>query len=177
MAPKKIKMIIAGAMITGWVIFIIVASVLFKRVPPLVFVLLGIFMVLDLLIISVIMRKPKPCEQLSNGTLQSDSTPYSDSLISIDDNGLTIQLYYFPVGSKRVNFSDIEKVEAYKGGNMRLWGSNDFRTWFGLDNQRMHREMTFIIKQRNKWSRVGFTCEDSKRVANILRSKTIFEVR
>jgi hypothetical protein len=175
---KKMGLIIVGAMLLSWASVFAVLAVIPKHVPPIVYILLVIFMTIDLFMIFIIMgKKTRLQEYPSSGTLQSDSTPYSDSLISIDDNGLTIRLYYFPFGAKRVNFSDIEKIEVYKGGNMRLWGSDNFRTWFGLDWKRINRTMTFIIKRKNKWSRIGFTCEDSEKVANILRSKTILEFK
>ena len=116
---------------------------------------------------------------LSSITEQDATMPYSDNLISIDEKGITIKLFRFPFGAKRVNFSDIETIQVLKGGCMRLWGSDDLssRTWFGLDWERMSRPMRFVIKQKNKWRRVGFTCENSESVVGILRSKSLLQIQ
>jgi hypothetical protein len=174
---KKVKLLIAGSMLLSFAVIIAVLAVLHKTLPPVVYIVVGIFFILDLLVVFVIFASPVKRTQISSTPMgQAGVIPYSDSLISIDDEGITIRLFYFPFGAKRVNFSDVEVVQALKGGSMRMWGSDDFRTWFGLDWGRMSRPMTFVIKQKNKWSRVGFTCEDSDSVAEILRSKNLLQI-
>jgi len=173
----KTKLVVVGGILSSIVVVIAVLVLSHKTLPPVVYIVLGIFIVFDLLIAFVFLRAPVNRGPISLSPVShSDSISYSDNLISIDNEGIKIHLYYFPFGAKRINFSDIEVVHVFKGGCLRLWGG-DFRTWFGLDWGRMVRQMTFIIKQKNKWSRIGFTCEDSERVANILRSKTILEVQ
>lgn len=108
---------------------------------------------------------------------QTDGLLYSDNLIYIDDNGLTIRLFYFPLGSKRIRFSDIETVTGFKGSYWRLWGTGDFRTWFGFDEERMDRPMRFIIRRKDKWSRIGFTCENPEAVIKILQDKGLYQTK
>jgi len=174
----KFKLIITALMLVPLVVIIIVGAVIPSRLPPIVYVVVGIFSAIDLLIVYMFLwRTPKQAKYFSNSASYSDGILYSDRLIYIDDNGLTIRLFYFPFGSKRVNFSDIAVVQAFKGGCMRIWGSDNLRTWFGLDWGRMYRSMTFVIKRKNAWSRIGFTAKDSERVVSILRSRNLLEIR
>jgi hypothetical protein len=172
---NKIKLIIAAVILSSVAVFIVVlyiASAVMHKIPTHIALIIGIvFSITDITIAVIFITKPGTPTQTNSNPNGHAGIPYSDSLISIDDEGITIKLFYFPYGAKRVNFSNVEVVQAFKGGCMRLWGSGDFRTWFGLDWGRMSRKMTFIIKQKNKWGRVGFTCEDSDSVAKILQSK------
>lgn len=175
---KKTILVIMGMMLLGWFIAIIVLALCCKHIPPVVFIILGTLMVLDVLLLlglSMIPVSHGPIE--FNPISPSGSVSYSDNLIRINENEIKIKLFYFPFGSKRIKFPDIEIVQAYKGGCLRLWGSGDFRTWFGLDWGRMNREITFIITRKNKWSRIGFTCKDSQYVAGILRSKNLLQIQ
>ncbi len=174
---KKMKIIVVGAMLLSMLAAIVVLAALHKSIPPVIYIVLGVFILTDSLIIFVFLRSSAKRSQISSSPMgQAGTIPYSDGLISIDDKGITIRLFYFPFGSKRVNFADIEVVQAFKGGCMRLWGG-DFRTWFGLDWGCMGRSMTFVIRQKNKWHRVGFTCENSESVAEILRSKNLLQIQ
>ncbi|MEN6385597.1 MAG: hypothetical protein ABFD79_10410 [Phycisphaerales bacterium] len=102
------------------------------------------------------------------------SMHYTDKLVAIDDEGITLKKYYHPFcNSKRVKYSDIKTIKALPGGCARLWGSGDFQTWFGLDWGRMKRKMTFIIEIKNSWFRSGFTCKDSDTVYKILKAKNL----
>lgn len=99
---------------------------------------------------------------------------YSDKLIEIGQDSILIRNYYFPFGSKRVYFSDIERITVHKptllSGKYRYMGTGDFRTWFSPDN-RTKRDKIFIMKIKNKWWRAGFTAEDSQTVLNLLKDK------
>jgi len=50
---------------------------------------------------------------------------YSDSLVEITEDSILFRDYYYPRGSKRVNFSDIENMLVKKptlmNGRWRLW--------------------------------------------------------
>ncbi|OHB48563.1 MAG: hypothetical protein A2Y10_13495 [Planctomycetes bacterium GWF2_41_51] len=99
-------------------------------------------------------------------------------MIEIDSDGITIKHFYFPFAAKkRINFRDIKTVQAYNGGCMRLWGSGDFRTWFGIDWNRTNRKMTFVIEHNNSWFKTGFTCKDSVSVAQILKLKNLLNIK
>ena len=99
---------------------------------------------------------------------------YSDKLIEISENSILIRNYYFPFGSKRIFWADIENIVIYQpsllNGKYRYWGTGDFHTWFPPDN-RLKRDKIFIIKLEKKWWHVGFTVENSQAVINLLRNK------
>jgi hypothetical protein len=100
---------------------------------------------------------------------------YADKLVEITDGEIPLRYYYFPFGSKRVKFSEIDHVVAKEptllNGKWRIWGTGDFRTWFPFDASRPSRDKIFVVSFANKRQRIGFTVEDSNRVQEILRNK------
>jgi hypothetical protein len=101
---------------------------------------------------------------------------YSDKLIEIRDNTILFRNYYFPTFStKTVKFQEIEKIvlekPTFKKGKYRFWGTGDFTHWFPLDDQRSKRDVIFILFQKNKKIKIGFTVEDSKKVRELLKGK------
>ncbi len=99
---------------------------------------------------------------------------YRDRLIEISDDSILFLNYYYPFGNKRVSFSHIDTVSVQKpsilSGKYRYYGTGDFRTWFPPDN-RSSRDKIFILRQKNKWWRVGFTVENSQVVLDLLKSR------
>ncbi len=100
---------------------------------------------------------------------------YSDRLIEIGKDWIRFLNYYFPFGSKRVAFSEVDGVVAkeptWSNGKWRIQGTVDFRTWFPRDWKRPARDRIFFISFAGKRSRIGFTAEDSQKVTNILNEK------
>jgi hypothetical protein len=100
---------------------------------------------------------------------------YSDGLLDITDDAVVLKRYYFPFGSKRVPFSDIEhiasEVPTFLNGKWRLWGTGTFTTWFPLDWRRPLRDRLFFMTLSDGSWRIGFTAEDSKRVSEIFMQK------
>lgn len=100
---------------------------------------------------------------------------YSDSLVEITQDAIRFKGYYFPFGSKRVRFADIEQVTAEKpsllNGRYRIQGSGDLRTWFPRDWGRAGRPEIFFARLRGSSRRIGFTVEDAGQVEQILRDK------
>jgi len=173
------KELIRKALIIAFLPLIVIVFLFLPR--PILRIVLPIFVTLVVLRACMgqvnVLRLLTTRKRSTGSVSQSDGHLYCDKLIYIDDNALTIRLYYFPFGSKRVNFSEIETVIGYKGCCMRLWGTGDFWTWFGCDWGRMRREMVFVIKRKGKWSRVGFTCQDCDAVIKILQSRGLYETR
>lgn len=103
------------------------------------------------------------------------NTLYSDKLLEINDDSILICKYYYPFGSKRIQYEDIENITVYKTSShfdmYRLWGTGDFHTWYPPDNRRPKREKIFIIKLKKKYWRPGFTVEDSQTVLDLLKNK------
>jgi len=101
---------------------------------------------------------------------------YSDKLIEISNDAITLRKYYFPTFSKKiVKISEIEKIVIKKPtlmtGKFRLWGTGDFFHWFPLDQHRTKREVIFFLSMKNKKIKIGFTVEDSAKVIEILKEK------
>jgi hypothetical protein len=100
------------------------------------------------------------------------STLYKDELIEVSDEELVFHRYYYPFGGdKHVPLSRIASVRVRLGGSWRLWGTGDLRTWFPQDNKRPRRDRIFIISLRDSFRRIGFTVEDSQKVADIFRER------
>ena len=97
---------------------------------------------------------------------------YKDQLIEVSDEELVFHRYYFPFGGdKHVPLSRIESVRVRLGGSWRLWGTGDLRTWFPQDNKRPSRDRIFIASLRGSWCRIGFSVEDSQKVADMFRER------
>jgi hypothetical protein len=104
------------------------------------------------------------------------TTLYQDTLIEVTDQEVVFHRYYFPFGSaKYVPWNQIESVQvrppSFFGGSWRLWGSGDFHTWFPQDFARPSRDRIFIASLRGSFVRIGFTVEDSQKVASILKER------
>ena len=103
---------------------------------------------------------------------------YTDSLVEITDDAIFFKHYYFPAGSKRVPFSDIEAVTAaapnWTNGKYRIQGTGDLQTWFPKDWHRPRRTEIFFAKMRGSKRRIGFTVEAPAPVEAILRAKLLF---
>ncbi len=104
---------------------------------------------------------------------------YSDKLVEITDEGIRFHVYYFPLGSKSVAWKDIERVitqPAFVGtGSWRLWGTSSPRYWFPLDWSRPKRDRVFLLVQKSKRMRIGFTVVDSGRVSELLRARGLLD--
>jgi hypothetical protein len=102
---------------------------------------------------------------------------YADSLVEISADTILFRRYYFPIGTRRLKLSDIERViiqtPTFATGKYRLQGSGGWRTWFPMDLQRPKRSKIFLLILRNKWRRIGFTVEDEAAVERILRERQL----
>ncbi len=102
---------------------------------------------------------------------------YSDRLLEITDDTIVLRRYYFPWGTRRVAFTDVERIVSerptWRNGKWRVWGTGTFRTWFPLDWRRSSRDRLFFITLSTSKLRIGFTAEDSERVLAILAEKGV----
>jgi hypothetical protein len=102
------------------------------------------------------------------------STRYKDKLIEVSDEAVTF-INYFPLFNRRVPLSRIERVNVAPPSDAsvqwRLWGTSDGRTWFPLDWKRRTRDKIFVAFLRGSWGRIGFTVEDSRKVAGVFRDR------
>jgi hypothetical protein len=103
---------------------------------------------------------------------------YNDNLIEIKSGSIILKRYTFPfLKPKEISFDEIEKIEALvptlMNGKYRHWGSNDFITWFPMDNRRQERDKIFIIHIKNKRRRMGFTAESSEKALEVLNNHVL----
>ncbi|MEC4986172.1 MAG: hypothetical protein SAK42_18890, partial [Oscillatoria sp. PMC 1076.18] len=68
------------------------------------------------------------------------SVLYQDDYLVCDDDGITIDFYYFPVGSKRILYSEIvsyiQETKNFFPSVGRIWGMGFTPEWFNLDPKR-----------------------------------------
>ncbi len=78
------------------------------------------------------------------------SDGYDDGVIVCGPDALEIRRYYFPAGTKRVPYADIQSLQRIelKGaltGRWRLWGSSNPRYWANLDLHRPRKRVGFVV--------------------------------
>ena len=102
---------------------------------------------------------------------------YSDKLVEISEDYIRFRLYFFPFGSKKVLFSDVESITPLANtlltGKWRMWGTGNFLIWFPCDLQRYKRDKIFFLKRKDKRGMIGFTVEDSPKVIPIFKTKNV----
>jgi hypothetical protein len=106
---------------------------------------------------------------------------YRDNLISITDERIVFDHYYFPTGkSKAVQLADIEWIKVKKptiwNGKWRIHGTGNFKTWYPRDNKRPKRDRIFFAKLRGQWVDIGFTVEDADKMERIFKEKNLIKV-
>ena len=101
---------------------------------------------------------------------------YEDSLVDIYNDTIVFKNYYL-CGDKSVKLSQVEYVQALpptlRNGKWRFHGTGDllFRIWFPADYERNIRDKIFVMKIKGKWTRIGFTVENSYTVSEIFKSR------
>ena len=75
---------------------------------------------------------------------------YQDTTLTLDSTGMTLRRYYFPwAGSKRIDYSDIRRVECrpltLRSGKGRWWGTGHPGYWFPLDLKRTGKDKLLVI--------------------------------
>lgn len=97
---------------------------------------------------------------------------YEDKHIVCDDEAITIQRYYFPLGSRRIPYRSIRGIEEHHMGTLsgryRIWGAGDPRYWFHLDLERPSKERALVIDKGERVKAV-ITPDDVEAVLRILR--------
>jgi hypothetical protein len=108
------------------------------------------------------------------------STLYKDKLIELTEQEIVFHRYYFPFGGdKHVLLSHIASVKVKPasvfGGSWRIWGTDDFRTWFPLDGRRPGRDRVFVASLRDSSRRIGFTVENSQQLTDVLKERGLLQ--
>ena len=122
---------------------------------------------------SAISRQSKEYPIFSDGV-------YRDKLVEIDNEAILFRWYYFPVGAKKVKFSEVEyvleKEPTVWNGRWKLHGGG-FTMWFPADFDRPSRDKIFLMKLKKKWIRIGFTVENSQAVAEFFQAKGLLRLK
>lgn len=102
------------------------------------------------------------------------SVIYEDKYVICDDDAITIKLYYFPVGSKRIAYNSIRSIKernlAINAGKIRLWGMDFAPEWFHWDLERPQKSKCIVIDE-GEWIKAAITPENHQSVLNILQEK------
>jgi hypothetical protein len=98
---------------------------------------------------------------------------YTDGLVTITKDTITLNNYYFFGVSKKIPISNIERIEVKESniynGKYRLWGSTGLMVWFPLDWGRSGRDRIFHLYQKGKSFIIGFTVKNGALVESILQ--------
>jgi hypothetical protein len=103
---------------------------------------------------------------------------YQDNLISITEDKIVFEHYYFPTGKRKaVQLADIEWIKVKKStirnGKWRIHGTGNFKTWYPRDNKRPKRDKIFFAKLKGRWVDIGFTVEDADQVERVFKEKNL----
>ncbi len=103
---------------------------------------------------------------------------YQDRLITLTDDVIILERYYFPTMKRRVvPLTDIEGITVaeptVRNGKWRIHGTGNFKTWFPRDPERPRREKIFFVELKGRWVNIGFTVENTAQVERILREKAL----
>lgn len=113
---------------------------------------------------------------ITGGQITADG--YKDKLIEITKDQIIFNDYYFPMGNKTVELSQVdsveEKIPTIWNGQWRLHGGG-LGIWFPADYSRPKRDKIFVMKLKDKLMRIGFTVENSQAVSEIFKSRNLIK--
>jgi hypothetical protein len=99
---------------------------------------------------------------------------YEDKRITCDDRGITVRNYFFPIGTKRIAYDEIQWFDQLRigvlTGKYRFWGASDPRYWFHLDTTRPTKEKAIVI-DKGDWVKAVLTPDDPDAVLHILEER------
>ena len=105
--------------------------------------------------------------------------PYRDRRVEITDACVIFHQYYFPFGSRRIDFSQIEFITKAKyrqiNGKWTIVGTGLFCTWFPHYPSCLEKKSIFVLKEKGQFMRIGFAVEDPEKVLSIFRKKNILK--
>ena len=75
---------------------------------------------------------------------------YDDGRIVCGPDRLEIHSYYFPFGTKSVQYTEINGLQRIEitgvwSGKWRIWGTGNWRYWANLDTKRPKKKVGYVI--------------------------------
>lgn len=110
---------------------------------------------------------------------KADGDPilFKNDYITCYSDHLVIPFYYFPYGSKTIEYKNIRSVELLDANDLsffktKTWGMALSPIWWPLDIRRQWRKHYLII-DANQWPKIGVTMddEDTLKVYKLIRPK------
>jgi hypothetical protein len=99
---------------------------------------------------------------------------YQDAGLVLDEDGITIRRYYFPLSApKRIAYNKIRGIKAKPmswARKRRFFGAADPRYRFPRDVHQASKQ-TLLILELGRWVRPCITPEDPARVIAVLRDR------
>ena len=99
---------------------------------------------------------------------------YKDKYLTLDEDGLTIRRYFFPVGERRIGYDEIRSFEPFEmgllSGRWRIWGTGDLKHWFHLDTNRPFKHRAIKIDAGGPMKSV-ITPDDPDSALRVLRER------
>lgn len=90
---------------------------------------------------------------------------YEDKFIRIDSRGITLDLYFFPFGSKFIAWREIKSISIRSATKLPLlegkgWGMALSDIWWACDLSRQWSDRTLVvIEVHDEWIRKGASIE------------------
>lgn len=99
---------------------------------------------------------------------------YEDKYLICDDNALTIKEYFFPLGSKRIPYAKIRKLDERElgvlSGRFRIWGMDLAPYWYHLDWDRPKKRRSITL-DTGELIKPVLTPEQHDMVLTVLKEK------
>lgn len=99
---------------------------------------------------------------------------YNDGRIECGADGLRIHMYYFPAGTKRIDYAkvrDVRRVDISAfTGRARIWGTANPRYWANLDPARP-RKKSGLVLDVGGFVKPLITPDDVDAVETVLRER------
>jgi hypothetical protein len=91
-----------------------------------------------------------------------DQVLYQDDKMVITEKEISLKLYYFPIGTKRiVKLKKVKSFKVYQPRSffkMKSWGMGiDFDVWWHCDFQRKWGDRHAIVLDTGEWPSIGIT--------------------
>ena len=100
---------------------------------------------------------------------------YRDKGIVCDERGLTIKAYYFPAGSKFIEYGAIRALRRVElsamRGRARIWGTANVKYWANLDTKRPSKKSGLVVDLGRSVSPF-ITPDDTDAVESIIRQRS-----